>query len=599
MTVSKRIAVLSEEVANQIAAGEVVERPASIVKELVENALDAGAGDIRIELVRGGCESIRVTDNGSGILRDDVALVFERHATSKISRIDDLGRIASFGFRGEAMASIASVARVDLLTRRPEDLAGTKAAVEAGFISEIAPAGLPPGTQITVTKLFANVPARRKFLKTEATEQSACLDAVTRLALVHPHVRFSVVADGREVFAAPAAKDVSRRIAMVLGQDFVGRSREIGGQRGPVRLRGFVSTPDFTRSNAKGIFLFVNSRFIRDASLGHAVLAAYRQVIEPRRYPAAVLFLDLPGEDVDVNVHPAKLEVRFKNSREIYDLVATTVAQALAAARTAPDAVAYRLAPRESSSAASGFWKPRETAPLRERPAEVYTRRNLQQAIETDWLRRSESTLPATEAAQAKPDAPRITFADRGYLGQFAGTYLAFGGSDGLTLIDQHAAHERIILERLKASAASRGASQSLLMPEVVSLPPAQIALFADALELLSNIGLELEIFGRDALVVKALPADLIGVPPADLISDLADQLAGEAKLSLACRKEKILASLACRAAIKANTSLCGEEVATLCRDLEQTPFNATCPHGRPVSVHFSLYEIERLFKRR
>ncbi|MDD4240244.1 MAG: DNA mismatch repair endonuclease MutL [Smithellaceae bacterium] len=595
---SKRISVLSEEVANQIAAGEVVERPASIVKELVENALDAGAGDIRIELVRGGCESIRVADNGSGILRDDVALVFERHATSKISRIDDLGRIGSFGFRGEAMASIASVARVELLSRRPEDLAGTKACVEAGFISEIAPAGLPPGTQVTITKLFANVPARRKFLKTEATEQGACLDAVTRLALVHPHVRFSVVADGREVFAAPAANDVSRRIAMVLGQDFVGRSREIGGQRGQVRLRGFVSTPDFTRSNAKSIFLYVNSRFIRDASLGHAVLAAYRQVIEPRRYPAAVLFLDLPGEDVDVNVHPAKLEVRFKNSREIYDLVATTVAQGLAAARTAPDAVAYRLAPRETRSAASGFWKPKETGSLRERPDEAYSRRNLQQALETDWLRRSEKTFPSSGPAAATSDTQKITFADRGYLGQFAGTYLAFGGPDGLTLVDQHAAHERIILERLKASA-SRAASQPLLLPEVVSLPPAQIALFADALDLLGDIGLELEIFGRDALVVKALPADLSRVPTADLVSDLADQLAGEAKLSLACRKEKILASLACRAAIKANTALCGDEVAALCRDLEQTPFNATCPHGRPVSVHFSVYEIEKLFKRK
>ena len=243
MTVSKRISVLSEEVANQIAAGEVVERPASIVKELVENALDADAGDIRIELVRGGCESIRVADNGSGILRDDVALVFERHATSKISRIDDLGRIGSFGFRGEAMASIASVARVELLSRRPEDLAGTKACVEAGFISEIAPAGLPPGTQVTITKLFANVPARRKFLKTEATEQGACLDAVPRLALAHPHVCFSVVADCCDVFAAPAANAVSQRIFSDLWQGFLTLSSEINRPQGHGPCQAFCRIP--------------------------------------------------------------------------------------------------------------------------------------------------------------------------------------------------------------------------------------------------------------------------------------------------------------------------------------------------------------------
>ena len=318
---SRRIAVLSEEVANQIAAGEVVERPASIVKELVENAIDAGGRDIRVEIEKGGCRSIRVSDNGSGIEREDVALVFERHATSKIVRIDDIYDAGSFGFRGEAMASIASVARVELLTRRADDLAGTRALVEAGTISEIAPAGLPPGTQITVTELFANVPARRKFLKTEATEQSACLDAVTRLALAHPEIRFSVRADGRVVFAAPAAAGVADRVAMILGKDFTDHRLTIAENKENIELRGFVSTPAWTKSNSKSIFWFVNSRFIRDNSMMHALLAAYRQVMEPRRFPAAVLFLRLPGEEVDINVHPAKLEVRFKNCRGGYDLV--------------------------------------------------------------------------------------------------------------------------------------------------------------------------------------------------------------------------------------------------------------------------------------
>jgi len=596
----KRIVVLSEEVANQIAAGEVVERPASIVKELVENSIDAGARDVRVELTKGGCESIRIVDNGSGIEREDVALAFERHATSKISKLDDIYHVASFGFRGEAMASIASVARVEMLTRRSDDLAGTKAVTEASCISEISPAGAPAGTQITVTDIFANVPARRKFLKTEATEQSACLDAITRLALAHPEVRFVVTVDGREVFAAPAAKDVSERVAMVMGNDFTSHCLSISAQKENVRLQGFISTPEFTKSNSKSIFLFVNLRFIRDNSMTHAVLAAYRQVIEPRRYPAAVLFLDLPGVEVDINVHPAKLEVRFKNSREIYDLVSKTVARSLAGAQTSQDAFAYRLSPRETTSASSGYWRPKDSYSSSDGPREIYSRQNLRQAINDDLFARAGNLSDVPSHVEDVSCGEKITFANRKYLGQFADTYLVFGGPNGVMLVDQHAAHERIILERLKAASGEKVVSQPLLMPEVVSLTPAQISLFEGALPMLGDIGLELEIFGRDAIVVKAMPASLPHVPPCDIISDLADQLSGEQNVpSLIERKEKILASLACRAAIKANAVLSAEEVAALCRDLEKTPFNATCPHGRPISVQFSLYEIERMFKRK
>jgi len=598
--VSKRIVILPEEVANQIAAGEVVERPASIVKELVENAIDAGARDIRVELSKGGCEFIRVTDNGSGIEQEDVALVFERHATSKISKLEDIYSAGSFGFRGEAMASIASVARVEMLTRRKDDLAGTKAIAEGAVITEITPAGSPPGTQITVTKLFANVPARRKFLKTEATEQSACLDAVTRLALAHPEVRFVVTAGGREVFAAPVAADVSERIGMIMGSEFSSRCLAIRAETENVRIAGFISMPEFTKSNSKNIYLYVNARFIRDNSMTHAVLAAYRQVIEPRRYPAAVLFLELPGEDVDVNVHPAKLEVRFRNSREIYDLISKTVAKSLAGTQVSREALAYRLTPRESSSASSGFWRPRDRYASGQLPREIYSRQNLRQAIEEDLFARAGS--PADTACRVEDVSlgEPITFANRSYLGQFAGTYLVFAGQDGVMLVDQHAAHERIILERLKKAATEKSISQPLLMPEVVSINPALISLFESARSTLSDIGLELEIFGRDAVVVKAMPACLPHVPPGDVISDLADQLADEQKdPSLEERREKVLASLACRAAIKANAVLSAEEVAALCRDLEKTPYNATCPHGRPISVQFSLYEIERMFKRK
>jgi len=596
---SRRIAVLSEEVANQIAAGEVVERPASIVKELVENAVDAGADDIRVELEKGGCRSIRVVDNGSGIEQEDVALVFERHATSKIVRIDDIHDAGSFGFRGEAMASIASVARVELLTRRPDDLAGTKATAQAGSISEISPAGVPSGTQITVTELFANVPARRKFLKTEATEQSACLDAVMRLALSHPEIRFSVRADGRNMFAAPAAASVADRVAMVLGRDFTDHCLTIAQRKENVELGGMVSTPTWTKSNSKSVYLFVNSRFIRDNSMMHALLAAYRQVMEPRRFPAAVLFLRLPGEEVDINVHPAKMEVRFKNSRIIYDLVSGAVSRALAGAQASRDAVAYRLAPREMAADSSEFQKSRPYQASWGRQRDVFSRANLQRALDEDlFARAGETDVPArVEDASCEE---RITFDHRTYLGQFAGAYLVFGGPGGLMLLDQHAAHERILLERLKATGKGPVASQPLLMPEVVTLTPAQISLLTEALPLLAGIGLELEVFGRDAVVVKAMPAALPNVDARLLVSDLVDGLGeGQAAPSLAEKKEKILASLACHAAIKAHAELSPAEVAALCRDLEETPFNATCPHGRPIRVRFTLYEIERMFKRK
>jgi len=595
---SKRIVVLSAEIANKIAAGEVVERPASIVKELVENSIDAGASDIRVELEKGGCQSIKVIDNGSGIEREDVALVFERHATSKIYNFEDIYSVASFGFRGEAMPSIASIARVELLTRRKDDLAGTRATLDAGKIQEVAPAGCPSGTQISVTKIFANVPARRKFLKTEATEQGLCLDAITRLALAHPEISFKVNVNGRDAFTAPQARDASERIAMVMGEDFSNHRVSINAQKENISLTGFTSRPEFTKSNSKSIFLFVNKRFVRDNSVTHAVLSAYRQIIEPRRYPAAVLFLDLPPEDVDVNVHPAKMEVRFKDSHSVYDLVSKTIAQSLADAETSKGNFIYRLAPKENASVPS-FTRSADKIPAKS--FGLFSRQNLQQAITNDLLTRSSvAETVATFNRDNVQSKETITFASLRYLGQFANTYLVFAGDDGLILLDQHAAHERIILERLKKTMGPQIISQSLLMPEIVNLTPGQILLFSDYIDFLREIGLEIEIFGRDAIVVKTLPVILSQIQAREIISDIADQLGEQNQMpSLQEKKEKILASLACRAAIKANSVLSSEEVAALCRDLEETPFNLTCPHGRPITVNFSLSEIERMFKRK
>ncbi len=590
---SGRIVVLTEEIANRIAAGEVVERPASIVKELVENSIDAGASDIRVELENGGCAAIAVIDNGSGIEYEDVALVFERHATSKIRHFDDLYRVSSFGFRGEAMPSIASIARVELLTRRPQDLAGAKAVVEAGVIKEIAPAGCAAGTQIRVTRIFENVPARRKFLKTAATEQGSCLDAITRLALAHPEVRFQTAANGREIFTAPAAQDASARIAMVMGADFADHCSSVAAQKENIMLAGFISRPEFTRSNSKNIFLFVNKRFVRDNSVTHAVLTAYRQIIEARRYPAAVLFIDLPAGDVDVNVHPAKMEVRFRDSRSVYELVSRAIAQSLAAGESGPGGFIYRLTPRETVPAAGSF-----------RPAGLYSRQNLQNAVFSDLLSCpvppapgvKEAAVPFSGGAEREP----VDFAGVCYLGQVAGTYLVFSRNDGLLLIDQHAAHERIVLERLKKSAEQKIVSQPLLLPEVVSLSPGQTALFSEYIDFLREIGLEVEVFGRDAVVVKALPAILPQTQAPAIVADIADQMTAFNQLpDLQERKEKILASLACRSAVKANSVLTAEEVTALCRDLAAIPNNMTCPHGRPISISFSLNEIERMFKRK
>lgn len=596
---SERIVVLSEEIANKIAAGEVVERPASIVKELLENSIDAGATDIRVELEKGGCQSIKVIDNGSGIEREDVPLVFERHATSKIHKFEDIFNVVSFGFRGEAMPSIASIAKVELLTRRKNDLSGAKATLEAGAIKEVAPAGCPEGTQISITRIFANVPARRKFLKTEATEQSACLDVVTRIALAHPEIRFKVSANGKEIFVAPEVSDISKRISMVMGDEFSAHCLSVDEQKDNMSLTGFISRPEYTKSNSKSIYLFVNRRFIRDNSVTHAVLSAYRQIIEPRRYPAAALFLNIPPEDVDVNVHPAKLEVRFKNAHGVYELASRTIAQSLAETETSKGNFIYRLKPKEKNDFSYSSPKIREKSPSM--PFGLFSRQNLQKAINEDLLKRpfTEKTATVVESANI-PAKETISFAGMKYVGPFADTYLIFEGDENLVLLDQHAAHERIILEKLKKSAAGQVVRQSLLMPEIINLTPGQITLFSGYIDLLREIGLEIEIFGGNAVAVKAVPASLSQVKISEMISDIADQLGDQNRTpSLQEKREKILASLACRAAIKANKVLSRDDVAALCRELEATSFNLTCPHGRPITVDFSLNEIERMFKRK
>jgi DNA mismatch repair protein MutL len=598
-----RIHLLPETLTHRIAAGEVVERPASIVKELIENALDAEATEISVALARGGCESIRITDNGEGIAPEDVPLAFARYATSKIGVFDDLYRVASFGFRGEALPSIASIARVEMTTRQADAEAGTRIVVEAGEVRELSEAGCPVGTAIVVDRIFADLPVRRKFLKSEPTEQGYCLDAVTRLALAHPGVRIRVSAGTRDLLQIPAVQDLAARIALTLGRDFRGQLVPVDGQRDGAHLQGFVSRPGFTRSGTAHLYLYVNRRFVKDQLLNHAVMTAYRRIIEPRRYPAVVLDLMLPVGEVDVNVHPAKLEVRFRNPREIYGLCVETVGRAIggtvpeAARRDGTTDPVYAARVEEALKRYRVFSGPGKP---------LYMKAALPIGSAEQVAPPGEGTsvqAPLTESLRALPkdgEGP-LLFSDLLWLGQVADTYLVFTGPQGLVLIDQHAAHEKILFEKLRRRAAGvKEVGQRLLLPEVISLPPRDYAFLSESAAILEEAGIEAEPFGGDSLIVKSVPAFLSGRSAHELILDLvSDCTPQDRALPLSERRERIFSALACRGAVKARRELTRAEAAALCRELDAIVHAATCPHGRPLSVCFSPAELEKLFRRR
>ncbi|MHB9097005.1 MAG: DNA mismatch repair endonuclease MutL [Syntrophales bacterium] len=597
---SGRIVILPETLTHRIAAGEVVERPASIVKELLENALDAGATEIAVELEKGGCQSIRITDNGEGMDREDVPLAFARYATSKIGAFEDIYRVRSFGFRGEALPSIASISRVEMVTRRASSTAGTRVIIESGEVKELSDAGCPVGTSILVSHIFDPVPVRRKFLKSDATEQGYCLDAVTRLALVQTGVKIRASAAGRSLLNIPAVNDLAERIALTLGQDFRGQLIPAAGERAGVRLDGFVSRPEFTRSGASQMYLYVNRRFVKDYLLNHAVMTAYRRVIEARRYPAVVLSLEVIPGDVDVNVHPAKMEVRFRNPREIYALIVETLSSAIGAG----------LPPQSEGPSGSSGSGPGAYAV---RVEEALKRYRVSSGPEKLFFggpfmaNREAPVMPSPPVQSAPAESPqpgeRDSFSDLVYVGQVAGTYLIFTSAEGMLLVDQHAAHERILFEKLRRQAVETGEralGQRLLIPEVVSLPPRDYTFLTESIPILEEAGMEVEPFGGDSLVVKTVPVFFSQVEARALILDLLAECAeADRALPLVERREKIFTALACRGAIKANRGLSSPEVIALCRDLDATPNPATCPHGRPIAVAISLPELEKMFKRR
>jgi DNA mismatch repair protein MutL len=594
-----RIRLLPPTTANRIAAGEVVERPAAAVKELVENALDAGARRIAVRLEEGGTGGILVEDDGGGMSAAELDLAVERHATSKLPDEATLFRIATLGFRGEALPSIGAVARLTI-TSRPAGGEAHGITVEGGRKSAVAPAAGPPGTRVEVRDLFFATPARRAFLKSPRSEAEASLEAVRALALAWPGVAFQVESDGRAVLALPA-QDRDARIAALLGPDFAAAALPVEAARGGLGLSGLAAAPLHHRPTGTAQHLVVNRRPVRDPQLRTALRVAYRELIPRGRHPAAALFLDLPPEAVDVNVHPMKTELRFRDAEGVRGLLISALRRALAVGVAAVpslsesgDGVATGFAeaaapaPAPPAGPAGGVgWRPQPAPP---RPTWSAPRLPLGFGAPPPPRAEPAPAMPAEDGPLGRP------------LAQLLSTYVLAEAPDGaLVLVDQHAAHERLTHEALLAQLAAGGVrAQPLLLPAVVELPSGDVARLLEAAESLGRLGLEIEGFGPGAVLVRALPA-LLGTPdPAPLLRDLAEELAEEGEgLALATRLDAAVARLACHGSIRAGRRLMPEEMAALLRDMERTPRAATCSHGRPTFIRLGRAELEKLFARR
>ena len=661
-----RIRILSDQVANQIAAGEVVDRPASVVKELLENALDAGATRIRIEVEAGGRKLIRISDDGIGMNRDDALLAFERHATSKLRTADDLLSIATLGFRGEALPSIASVARVRLETSDGEN--GTLLEIAGGKILHVEDAALPRGTTIAVSDLFFNTPARRKFLRAESTELSHVTALVTHYALVHPDKHFELLSASHTLVSAPPVRRASERIYQIFGKDTLEQLLSVAAELkfehaglpqappwkqdpdepkrdpGKLRLTGFYSKPELQKLNRNSIYIFINKRLIRDRLLLHAVTEAYRNILPPTSFPVVLLFLEMPPEEVDVNVHPAKTEVRFRQSALIHDFVRDSLRMALVKARPVAAFVASLDAPTASPSlmppAESRIPGPPgpDSDPVTATESEPFQLTEFQPPPVPATLPFAASPMPqnglaalaemlvSTESAsytagvasgtaevEARQQAETLNhLAGLKPLGQLRESFILATGPEGLWIIDQHVAHERILFEKiLRERAVENVQRQRLLMPLLVELKPWQIMVFARIAEELERNGFEAEPFGPQTLAVKAAPVGLDGAQLEKMLAQVIEQTSaeggGESDIevhenaqnhSLSSLRARIAASIACHAAIKINTPLDPARMEWLLLELAKTEHPTSCPHGRPIALLYSWREIQRAFHR-
>jgi DNA mismatch repair protein MutL len=659
-----RIHVLSENVANKIAAGEVVERPASVVKELLENSLDAGARRIRVNVEAGGRKLIQVIDDGCGMLHDDAMLAFERHATSKIRNADDLLNIATLGFRGEALPSIASVSRLRMETRAPEDAAGTVIEIAGGKILTVEEAGLPLGTSISVRDLFFNIPARRKFLKAEPTELSHIASLVTHYALAHPEMHWELHSATNAMLIAPPVADHSQRIYQVFGKETLDqliplsallplihtglpqpppwRRQNVEDEEpsepvpGEVRLHGFISRPEIQKLNRNSIFVFVNGRLIRDRVVQHALTEAYRNIMPPTVYPVVLLFLEMPFTEVDVNVHPSKTEVRFRQSSTLHDFVRDSVRAALMKARPVPafmaeihaqptaspslspntrqlsDADSLHVTEADAAFALRSREIPPFTAPLQFGNDGIAVEANAAVPVARFGPQSFANAAPnppvpiagdnGCASVIAEDDAPVSldSLATLKPLGQIRESFILAVNPQGLWIIDQHVAHERVLFEKiLRQRMANTPERQQMLMPLLVELTPSQMAVFSEISDELNHNGFEIEPFGVRTIAVKTTAA---GVSPAEvehMLHEILEQFEREEQsLNLEKIRAQIAASIACHAAIKVNMPLEQNKMEWLLQELAKTDCPMSCPHGRPVVLRYSVRDIQRAFKR-
>ena len=665
-----RIRILSDQVANQIAAGEVVERPASVVKELLENSLDAGATRIRIEVEGGGRKLIRIVDDGCGMVRDDALLAFERHATSKLHSSDDLLSIRTLGFRGEALPAIASVSRLTLETRAAEDEAGTTVEIAGGKIVRVEDVGLPVGTTIAVRDLFYNTPARRKFLKSEQTELGHIAALVTHYALAHPERHFELHSSTQSLLIAPAVAGTGDRLFQIFGREtaalMLPSAAEIDFSRaglpepppwkrepgyaplepGFLRLSGFISKPELQKLNRNSVYIFVNNRLVRDRVVLHALAEAYRNIIPPTSFPVVLLFLDMPPQEVDVNVHPAKTEVRFRQSAFVHDFIRDTVRNTLMTARPAASfatALGELHGGISISQASSSLLL--DVSPMPGAPDDVIF--SPRTTAESAIVVQSEGS-PAAEdidifmlrESLVQQSAARLAFSDQGIsvgyeeeepedascssegadagavggsedttltalttlkpLGQYRDSFILATNDEGLWIIDQHVAHERILFEKiLHAREVEQVQRQRLLMPLLIDLLPAQMVSFASIARELDLNGFEAEPFGPRTLAIKAAPVGLEGRELERMLEEVLGVPEREQQQENAeSRRRRIAASIACHAAIKINMPLEPTKIAWLLTELAKTEHPMSCPHGRPIALRYSHKDIQRAFQR-
>ncbi len=589
------IRILPPEVASQIAAGEVVERPASVVKELLENALDAGATYVAIEILDAGQRVIEVADDGSGIPTEELALAVERHATSKLNNAADLFHITTLGFRGEALASIGSVSRLTLTTRTNGAELGARLQVEGGLASPLQATGAPTGTLVRVENLFFNVPARLKFLKHPTTERHQIDTLVTRYALAYPQVRFSLRQEGRPALQTSGNGDRREVLAALYGAEIARQMLVTLSEDDDLRVSGFISPISITRTNRREITFFVNGRPVQDAALATALLKAYHTLLMVGRYPQAILFLEVPPETVDVNVHPTKAEVRFRDPERIFIGVQRAVRRALLVHTQAPginDPI--RWAPPPISRNIDPGWQTEGVTGSR-----VF---NAWEATDQATIARPDQTMLDDNHASPGPD--RIHFSPAHIpllrlVGQIANAYLVAEGPDGLYLIDQHAAHERILYERYMAQRKTQIVAQSLLQPLAVELSPSGSRLLDEQLPYLNQLGFQVEPFGLNTFLVRAIPSLLVGSDPSAALRVLVEDFEEDETPLQAEVEARLVARICKRAAVKAGKTLTLEEQRTLVDDLEACQSPRTCPHGRPTMIHLSVDLLERQFGRR